>query len=223
MMLASAAGLPIPSVKLLALKQAVYLIERYDRETKSTGECTRIHQEDFCQALGFLPEQKYESEGGPGIRACFSLISKNSSQPLKDKLFLMQWVVFNYLIGNSDAHAKNLSILFAEDGVRLSPFYDLMSTAVYNELTKKMAMKIGGERRPDFAHKRHWERFADETESKPKVIFDLCEELGKKIPDLARNLAKEFPAKEDGSRIVQKICHVIESRSQRLLSVIDMK
>ena len=220
MMLASRAGLPTPGVKLLTLKTAVYLIERYDRETNEKGECTRVHQEDFCQALGFLPDQKYESEGGPGVRACFSLISNSSSQPLKDKLFLIQWVIFNYLIGNSDAHAKNISILFSETGVKLSPFYDLMSTAVYNELTKKMAMKIGGERRPGFVHKRHWERFAEETESKPKVIVDLCEELGKGIPELAKDLQTEFTAKDGADRIVQKICNVIEVRSKRLLLIL---
>lgn len=220
MMLASRTGLPTPEVKLLPLKTAVYLIERYDRETNEKGECTRVHQEDFCQALGFLPDQKYESEGGPGIRACFSLVSNSSSQPLKDKLFLIQWVIFNYLIGNSDAHAKNISILFAETGVKLSPFYDLMSTAVYDELTKKMAMKIGGERRPDFVQKRHWERFAEETESKPKVILDLCEELAKSLPKLANDLQKEFTANEAAERIVRKICNVIEARSKKLLSVL---
>ena len=77
-----------------------------------------------------------------------------------------------------------------------------MSTAVYNELTTKMAMKIGGERRPDFVRQRHWERFAEETESKSKIIFDLCEEFGKRLPELANNLANTFSKEEESVRVL---------------------
>ena len=94
-----------------------------------------------------------------------------------------------------------------------------MSTAAYDELTKKMAMKIGGESRPDFVKKRHWERLTEVTESKSKVILELCEDLGKRLPKLANDLQKEITTKDGSDRIVRKICNVIETRSKRLLSI----
>ncbi|MEA3306618.1 MAG: type II toxin-antitoxin system HipA family toxin, partial [Elusimicrobiota bacterium] len=128
MMLAKKCGLPVPKISILQGKYPSCLVERYDRETKPDGSIVRLHQEDFCQALGYGYDQKYESEGGPNLKDCFSLLEKHSTNPIIDKRNMLQWVVFNYLIGNCDAHAKNISILFTEGKVKLAPFYDLMST-----------------------------------------------------------------------------------------------
>ncbi len=86
-----------------------YLVERYDRIHHKDGSIQRLHQEDFCQALGIVPEQKYESEGGPSIQACLTLLDDASLHPAKDKMSFIERIIFNYLIGNTDAHGKNFS------------------------------------------------------------------------------------------------------------------
>ncbi|MDR3566639.1 MAG: HipA domain-containing protein [Syntrophobacteraceae bacterium] len=133
------------------------LVERYDRKTALRAlppsdwpYTKRLHQEDFCQAPGIVPELKYQNEGGPSLKQCFDLLREASDVPVVDILALLKAVISNFLIGNHDAHGKNFSLLYSGETVlgrvtRLAPFYDLVSTVYYFELTKKMAMKIGGE------------------------------------------------------------------------------
>lgn len=135
------------------------LVERYDRH-RVEERVERIHQEDFCQALAIPPQVKYEAEGGPGLADCFGVLRDASSERAADLLGLTDAVALNFLIGNHDAHGKNFSLLHAADGTRLAPLYDLVSTAVYPGLDRKLAMAIGGEYRPDYVRRRHVERFA---------------------------------------------------------------
>ena len=108
-------------------KESFTLGKRYDRLVTADG-LIRLHQEDFCQASGRSSSSKYEHEGGPTFAECLQLVKEHSTQPLKDIPRLIQWQVFNYLAGNSDAHAKNLSFLYDQDNTtRLSPFYDLIA------------------------------------------------------------------------------------------------
>ena len=128
----------------------VLVIRRYDRAATADGT-KRLHQEDFCQALRILPDYKYEAEGGPSLAACFELVRNASIRSGKDALSLLNWVIFNYLIGNSDAHGKNISLVLLPEGPMLAPFYDLLSTRIYAHygLAEGLAMKIGGESEPD--------------------------------------------------------------------------
>lgn len=135
------------------------LVERYDRR-RVDGRVERIHQEDFCQALAIPPQVKYEAEGGPGLTDCFDLLQAASHERATDRIALLDAVTLNFLIGNHDAHGKNFSLLHGEAGTRLAPLYDLVSTAVYAGLDRKLAMAIGGEYRPDYVRRRHVERFA---------------------------------------------------------------
>ncbi len=118
------------------------LVTRYDRESKQEP-VLRVHQEDFCQALGCPSDRKYQSEGGPSAADCFDLLREVSSRPAIDIPALWRALVLNWLIGNCDAHGKNFSILYAPDGPRLAPLYDLVSTTVFEELDRRMAMRIG--------------------------------------------------------------------------------
>lgn len=192
MMLAEKCGLPVPKISIHQGKYPVCLIKRYDREIKPDGSILRLHQEDFCQALGYGYDQKYESEGGPSLKDSFALLAKYSAKPIVDKRNLLQWVVFNYLIGNCDAHAKNISILFDKEEVQLAPFYDLMSTIIYPELARKLAMKVGGENRLAWIMRRHWERLALNADVGEKAIIGICKEMGEKAPEAAKSLTETF-------------------------------
>lgn len=138
------------------------LVTRYDRVIHG-DTVERLHQEDFCQALGIPSRTKYQSEGGPGLPECFELLRRASSSPARDLIQLYNGVLFNFLIGNHGAHGKNFSLLYRMGegrlSVRLAPFYDLVSTAIYPELTPKMAMKIGKSSHLDTCRLQDWELY----------------------------------------------------------------
>ena len=144
MRLAAAAGLDVAAVEPRIVRDRTFLlVQRYDRSRGEDGGVRRIHQEDFCQALGVPPETKYASEGGPTFKDCFELLRRVAARPAVDVLKLLDAMIFNLIVGNADAHGKNFSILYDRDGPRLAPLYDLLSTVAYPELSPKLAMRIG--------------------------------------------------------------------------------
>jgi len=145
MTLAQAVGLNVPNTEYRPIgKKSCILVQRYDRVTDEDGSTTRLHQEDFCQALGFPPERKYQAEGGPMLSDCISLLRDWSTTPVLDIPNFINGLIFNVLIGNADAHGKNYSLLYSGGERRLSPYYDLVSTLAWPDLSKNLAMKIGG-------------------------------------------------------------------------------
>lgn len=183
MVLAHEIGLDVPRTFIHQHEETiVFVIKRYDRATTAVGT-KRLHQEDFCQALGIPPEFKYETEGGPSLAACFNLVRQRSIRSGKDVLSLLNWVIFNYLIGNSDAHGKNISLLLLPEGPMLAPFYDLLSTRIYAHygLAEGLAMKIGGENNPGAIQKKHWELFAEEVGIKPRLVLTRVVDMAKRI------------------------------------------
>lgn len=186
MALAQAVGLDVPRSFIHHHGDAprVFVVKRYDRNAVAEGT-KRFHQEDFCQALGIPPEFKYEAEGGPSLAACFNVVRHASIRSGKDVLSLLNWVIFNYLIGNSDAHGKNISLLLLPEGPVLAPFYDLISTRIYAHygLSSGLAMKIGGAGDPDLLHKKHWEQFAEEVGIKPRLVLNRIVNLAKRIEE----------------------------------------
>jgi len=162
MQLAQQIGLNVAPVAIGYSEFMNYLlVKRYDRFTDKKNALQRLHQEDFCQALGVVSEMKYQSEGGPTLTNCFNLLRQVSASPAKDLQHLLDAVLFNVIIGNNDAHGKNFSLLYEETGaIRLAPLYDLLSTDYYPKLTKNMAMKIGKESKSVELAAYHLERFA---------------------------------------------------------------
>jgi serine/threonine-protein kinase HipA len=216
MRLAGALGMPVPASLILRKPESLYLVERYDRASAPGGVLTRIHQIDFCQALNLPSQKKYEHEGGPSLALCFEVIRKFSSRPARDRLNLISWVIFNYLVGNADAHAKNLSLLITREGVALAPFYDLVSTAAYRELTEKLALKIGGENRPGWIQKRHWDGLAEISDTNPKIVRHRIEKLAGTIANTARDTVGALGLEKDESAVIERILAVIKARAARL-------
>jgi len=161
MKLALAVGLPAAEVTVIHAGRPCLLISRYDRVVKS-GTMTRLHQEDFCQALGHPPERKYQEEGGPALRDLIKLLRTWSSVPVLDIKTLVDGVIFNSLVGNADAHAKNFSLLYTPKTRRLAPFYDLVCTLAWPELATAPAMKIGGCRELKNLNLGHWKKMSKE-------------------------------------------------------------
>ena len=222
MQLALRVGLPVPTTSILRKQQLLYLVERYDRRRMPNGKLMRLHQEDFCQALGILPDQKYEKEGGPNLKQCFALLRHASVLPAADIRALLQWVVFNYLIGNADAHGKNISLLLTEQGPALAPFYDLMSTAVYPDLDARLAMRIGGEDRPDWVIERRWRQFAEDVNVGFKLVRQTLVQMKDAVAGVAIKLAKELHAEHGASAIVDRIVSLIEERKAKITNALTV-
>lgn len=187
------------------------LVERYDRTLSSENPPTlkREHQEDFCQALGIVPEQKYQAEGGPSLKQCFELIRDISSVPVIDLQALLDAVVFNFLIGNYDAHGKNFSLLYnGEKQIRLAPFYDLLSTSYYPELSPKMAMKIGGESTSSKILPKHFERLAEEAALASPIVKRRVPELAETILSKLPDLTTDHPAVVAVSKLIRGRCEL---------------
>lgn len=155
MRLAETVGLNVAHVDLLELEVPVLIVARFDRVRagKKTDNgldvYCRLRQEDACQALGFTSDMKYELDGGPSITSLGALLLAHSADYLQDRRDFVRLILFNYLVGNCDAHAKNYSLaLQGTTLVRLAPAYDLLSTTLYDgdfgsQLSRSMGMRIG--------------------------------------------------------------------------------
>lgn len=215
--LAAAAGLPTAKATVGQCEEIPYLlVERYDRERSDSDQVKRLHQEDFCQTLGLPPRLKYENEGGPTLEDCFSLVREISSAPAPDLLALLDGVVFHYLIGNNDAHGKNYSFLYRAKGgtrsARLAPFYDLISTIAYPDLSPKMAMRIGKKYLPNQVRSEHWEAMWQQagfpaTAARKRGI-QFANRMGKLVSE--RSLE---------SAIERAIMATVSARAQRLVKI----
>jgi serine/threonine-protein kinase HipA len=211
--LAEAMQLKPANAKIHTVRDRQFLlVERYDRAADPGGRRQRLHQEDFCQALGVVPEMKYQNEGGPDFAQCFELVRRVTRPSAPQVLRLLDYVIFNALIGNHDAHAKNFSLLYSGKVPVLAPFYDTLSTAVYPTLTPKMAMKIGSKYKFSEVQARHWDQFAEgaglaKAQAKKRIL-----ELAKSLPPTARKLQSDPGRGFAEHSLVEQIITLIEQR-----------
>ncbi len=178
--LASALGLPVVKAEVMTIAGTrAVLIERYDRVQRE-GHVERLHQEDFCQALGFPPELKYQSQGGPTLGRCASLIRDQLGLGPQAMQAFLDWVIFAVLIGNADAHGKNLGLLRSPGGrLQLAPWYDLVPTIAWPAriLDRTPALSIGGAPAIDRVDRAHWDAFARETQLRPRFVLQRVQAL----------------------------------------------
>jgi serine/threonine-protein kinase HipA len=161
------------------------LVERYDRTRGKNGHSQRVHQEDFCQAMGRASETKYQHEGGPDLNDCFELIRTETRPSAPSVLKFLDAIIFNALVGNHDAHAKNFSLLYGAKGTAMAPLYDIVSTAVYSDLTSKMAMKIASQYTFKGVMPRHWEQLASSNQLAVPQVLKRLNAIATQLPKLA--------------------------------------
>jgi serine/threonine-protein kinase HipA len=216
MKLAQAVGIKTAKTEIGSVDGIDYLlVERYDRtvlqrDAGGLEYLRREHQEDFCQALGIVSENKYQKEGGPSLKQCFGLVREVSASPVIDLQALLDAVIFNFIIGNNDAHGKNFSLLYAGRTTSLAPLYDVLSTEYYPQLSKEMAMKIGDEYEANKVHVRDFERFADVAGlAKPSVK--------RRVPELAQMALHKANEVKWEHPVVLAIAKFIQERCDRII------
>jgi serine/threonine-protein kinase HipA len=166
-------------------------VTRYDRRADSEGQLRRLHQEDITQAMGLSSAAKYEEQGGPGLAAVSSLLRARSADPVKDIANLRDWQLFNYLVGNSDGHAKNLALLYAPESAipTLAPFYDLVCIEFLNRLgfryDRRLAFLIGESSLPERVTRDDWSAHARVIGVPPRVLLQRLQDMACQLPELA--------------------------------------
>jgi serine/threonine-protein kinase HipA len=220
MQLAAAAGLPAAAVETRNVEGVdVLLVERYDRYHRSlpggAPVIDRLHQEDFCQALGIVSEQKYQREGGPSLKQCFALLRDVSSAPVIDLARLLDAVIFNYIVGNNDAHGKNFSLLYSggtEDfRIRLAPLYDVVSTVSYPGFSAEMAMRIGEHYSSDKVSLKDFELMAADARLGKALVRARLREVTERIMATLPNVPV-------GNPVAEKLADLIRRRSETTLT-----
>ncbi|VAX12244.1 Toxin HigB / Protein kinase domain of HipA, partial [hydrothermal vent metagenome] len=215
--LARSIGLPAVNIELHTLERQSYaLIVRYDRVLDVQGEIQRLHQEDFCQALGYGHEKKYQDSGGPSFAQCYRLLQDTSSDPAIDTQHLLRWQIFNVLAGNSDGHAKNLSLLYLPNGeTRLTPFYDLVCTRAIERIDYHLAFDVGGERNPGMITAAHWDTLAKQCDIRPRFLVNLVEDTANQLLENVVPTKESFETRFGAYPALQRIEKIVTKQCQR--------
>lgn len=188
--------------------QPAIVVDRYDRITPAdpSGPIRRVHQEDMCQALSVPPSKKYETDGGPGGAAISDLLRNRDQNSLWR---FAEALAYNYLIGASDAHAKNYSVLLSGDQVRLAPLYDVASSLPYDtdedSDLRKTAMAIGGQRRYGAISRKNWEKFAQRAGVDLDRLAQRVSEMAEQLPDALEAAIDATPASEQRDELKDRL------------------
>lgn len=218
-LLADAIGLPVVDIQMRSIAGTHYaLIERYDRYPLESSQIGRLHQEDFCQALGFGHERKYQEYGGPTFADCYRLVQDVSTDPANDVQYLLRWQIFNVLAGNSDGHAKNLSLLYRSDGeVRLAPFYDLVCTRAIERIDYHLAFSVDDERNPSIVLLKHWDALAQQCGLRPRFLQDQVHNVASMLVEKLLPTRERFESLYGEYAALQRIEQVVTKQCQRAI------
>ncbi|MDO9433863.1 HipA domain-containing protein [Hydrogenophaga sp.] len=175
-------------------------------------------QYDFCQIAGLASEKKYEKEGGPGVAQCAQIIRQHSARAAPDLQAFVQWLFFNLFVGNNDSHAKNLSVYQRPgEGMRLTPFYDLMCTRIYPGLSREFAFNIGGEVLPGNVGRAQVDGLAAQLGMGAPYLRSTALSLAARIPDAIDTATQEIAPSLTKSGLVfaEKLALQVKSITQR--------
>jgi serine/threonine-protein kinase HipA len=189
------------------------VVERFDRDL-AVEPVARLHQEDLCQALGITPDFKYQhrDRAQPSYEGLARLLNVHAVRPGRDRLAVADHTVFHVLVGNDDAHAKNMSLLHVEGGVRLAPLYDVVSTAVYPDLNQDLALGIGTAFAVEELSPLAWSDFAEDLGLRPAAFERRRRKLAERVAGEA--VALRAVARDEGwwAPVVDAVVDVVGTR-----------
>jgi serine/threonine-protein kinase HipA len=221
MKLAAALGLPVAPVDVRTTHDRSYLlITRYDRRFDEAGRAHRLHQEDFCQALGIPPENKYAAEGGPTFRTSFDLLRRSTTRPAVATLVLLDAAIFNLIVGNADAHGKNFSLLYDSGTTSLAPLYDLLSTIAYPDLSPKLAMKIAKRAIVEELDRASWDAFAADIGMAAPFVRRRVKELAATTQATVAGVSTAISGANLDGKALETYAATIVARAERVLKTV---
>jgi serine/threonine-protein kinase HipA len=212
------AGLPTVSSQIVVFgEESAIVIDRYDR--RKTGDSyVRIHQEDLCQALSVPPTKKYQNEGGPGPRDIAALFRRVMAPQVAEQAVsrFADALIWNWLIGGTDAHAKNYSLLLHRGQVRLAPLYDVASALPYGDHEKKLrlAMKVGGDYQLN-PYRNRWPEAASELGIDPGHLVSRARDLALSVADAFSDASKAEDISALGSSLPSRLTGLVSERADR--------
>ena len=217
------AGLVVAQSRVVRFRdETAVVVDRYDR-TIVGGRVVRVHQEDLCQAVGVLPASKYEADGGPGVAQVGKLlratVTPRAAESAAVESFL-DALIWNWVIGGTDAHAKNYALLLSGRRVRLAPLYDIASVLPYehvDELKLKMAMKLGDEYRLKAHRGSTWRKVADDLALDRDHAVDRARDLVTRAPDALADAARADDVQVLESELPARLVDAVASRRDRCL------
>lgn len=216
--LARAVNLPTVDCSLQQYEDTYFLlVKRYDRIASSNKNIKRLHQEDFCQALGVAYSKKYQQHGGPSFCDCYQLLQSVSTNPIVDTENLLKWQIFNVLAGNSDGHAKNLALLYESHQTRLAPFYDLVCTRAIERIDTRLALSVGGVFHPGDITIAHWEQLAKNCDIHPSYMKKQLKDMAENLLDAYDSVESQFKAEYGPYPALQRIKKIVLKQCKRML------
>lgn len=219
-----AARLELPVAEIVPLRVGEHLCSlstRYDRIRDGSGHIERIHQEDFCQALGRARTGKYADTGAHcGLVA--DVIRRHADAPARDLRTLLQWQVFNALVGNTDGHLKNLSLLAGErGGWQLAPLYDLVCVLAIENVSHRLALPVGEALDPQLLVHAHWDGFAKQIGVGARAVHEAVRTLAGALHDGLKGWDADFRARyqqRDGEfEVLQRPYQVMRRQAEKAL------
>ena len=222
-------GIPVCNSNIQNFEQQkVLVVERFDRRwSQDQKQLMRLPQEDLCQALGFPSNQKYQSDGGPGILQVMKLLQGSNRAEEDRRLFFKTQVLF-YLMAAPDGHAKNFSLALMQKGLfHLTPAYDIMSayplfgktSASLNPKRLKLAMGVYGKNIHyawNSIARRHWVETGKKVGLSKQIVEEILQETISQIPSVIEatyaSIPPSFPIP-----MVDAICRGMENTANRLV------
>jgi serine/threonine-protein kinase HipA len=206
MLTAHKCGIDIPESFIINVgqgtdSQVLFATKRYDRIIDETSQLIgnlkrpfRVHQEDFAQAMGVAAFEKYETDGQNYAEKMFEIIRNYARRPLEDQLRLWDRIVFNFVLGNTDAHIKNYSLLYDPhmEGISLAPAYDMISTVIYESATKDMSFNIGGIRNLDSIDEDSFKSLAAKVGIGEKIAMSNYHKVLDRFENAVKESAEEL-------------------------------
>jgi len=215
--LARLIGMSVAEVGIIDVGDRTALaVARYDRTTRKDGSLRRLHQEDFAQANGIFPSQKYEQGTVAGLNLT-QLLETAQHLPAKDALILQDQMIFNLLVANTDAHAKNYSMLLS-GGPVMAPLYDVSTVLQWEHVNQYHAQKLAGrKRKPADMARRHWEHIAEAAGFSPRGVRLRVQDLVDAMVE-ARVAATAFVSAQQGAttQIVEHVATLLEKNALRI-------
>ncbi|MDO8728583.1 MAG: HipA domain-containing protein [bacterium] len=228
MRLAAMSGIESAEVDILRVPEPILVIKRFDRQLIS-GVARRLHIIDACQALNKSPEQKYERNFGAGehvkhirdgvsIKNLFS-ITDLATNKADMTLRQLRWLIFQHLIGNSDAHGKNMSFYVARDGLKMAPAYDQLSVTIYPTINHEFAMAIGDEFLEEAIRAYQWADFAIQVGLNPGLVARTIKHVANKANRALPTLLADPILTDVEKNFLNRLANQIQVRVEKFLEI----